>query len=358
MKKTLIAAALSSAVFAPAAFAEVQIYGVLSQGVEHVRATGATGNVAEKDQYEGRIRIVDHSSRLGFKGQEDLGNGLKVHWQVEQGVNLDDGGSTARGFANRSSFIGLKGDFGDVRVGRHEDAYRVGLNRVGLDVLSGTTAGNHWDANAIFGRMGGRRDNTLLYTSPKFSGVDFAASYSVDEVRSYSGNTRTNMSVAGASLNYDMSGIKASLGYNRANDRGGVDGNSLTGLAAGVSYKFDNTMIGLGYERLSWKNNSSNKRTQDAWTLAATHQIGAVGLQASYSVRGKEKSNDFSAENTNSNQWVLGANYSFSKRTKIQAYATRITNKENANANFGVNKVSQKLGADPQAIGVALQHAF
>ena len=95
MNKKLIAAALAGAFVAPVAMADVQIYGFISAGVEHAKATGAAGNVADKDQYEGRMRIANENSRIGFKGSEDLGNGLKAHWQVEQAINVDDSNSSS-----------------------------------------------------------------------------------------------------------------------------------------------------------------------------------------------------------------------------------------------------------------------
>lgn len=360
MTKKIIAIALASAFVAPAALADVQLYGIVSAGVEHVRATGAE-NVAEENQYKGRMRIADHTSRIGFKGSEDLGGGLKAHWQIEQGVKIDEGGSSAQGFANRTSFIGLAGDFGDVRLGRHEDAYRVGINRLGLDVMASTTADNHWGNTAMFGRAGGRRDNTAIYMSPKFSGFDVIASYSLDENRVYDKKTgqRTEQSVVGASVNYNADGLKATLAFNRANDRGGMEGNNVNAWTLGASYKFGDTMLGAAYERLDVDLAMGYSTKQDAWTLAATHQMGAVGLKASYTQRGKLKVDGGDSDNqSKANQWVLGVDYALSKRTKVFGYATRITNKENSAANFGVNKVAVLPGADPQAIGVGLSHAF
>lgn len=358
MTKKIIAIALASAFVAPAALADVQLYGVVSAGLEHARATGAD-NIPEENQYKGRMRVADHTSRIGFKGSEDLGNGLKAHWQIEQGVKIDEGGSNAQGFANRTSFIGLAGDFGDFRLGRHEDAYRVAVNRLGLDVMVGTTADNHWGLNSMFARAGGRRDNTAIYMSPKFSGFDVVASYSLDENRAYDANgSRTEMSVVGAAANYNADGLKATVAFNRLNDRGAVEGNNINAWTLGASYKFGDTMLGAAYERLDWKYSNFDAK-QDAWTLAATHQMGAVGLKASYTQRGKLKvDGGASDDQSKANQWVLGVDYALSKRTKVFGYATRITNKENAAANFGVNGLAVSAGADPQAIGVGLSHAF
>ncbi len=73
MNKKLIAAALAGAFVAPVAMADVQIYGFISAGVEHAKATGASGNVATSNQYEGRIRIANENSPYRFQRQRRPG---------------------------------------------------------------------------------------------------------------------------------------------------------------------------------------------------------------------------------------------------------------------------------------------
>lgn len=76
MKKTLIA--LAVATLPAAAFADVTIYGQIKAGVENVDAGGVN-----------KTNVDDMGSRIGFKGSEDLGNGLKAIWQVESGFDID-----------------------------------------------------------------------------------------------------------------------------------------------------------------------------------------------------------------------------------------------------------------------------
>lgn len=364
MNKKLIAAALAGAFAAPVAMADTTIYGFISAGVEYVQATGAKNNTTgatlpDAQQYKGRIRIQNENSRIGFKGGEDLGNGLKAVWQVEQGLSVD--GDTTSNWATRNSFVGLQGGFGEVRLGRHDDAYKVIGDSVGLNIMTNTSADNAWSKDTTFGRAGARRANTALYLSPVFSGVQFAASYSADEDRTYVGEERTDASVYGAAVKYSANGLTASLGYNHATDRSNftnsltptiIVDNKLDGYLAAVSYKFGDAMIGAGYEYVDY-----DTYNQDSWTLVGGYQFGAFGLKASYTMVGKAdgKTNggDYKA-----NQWVLGATYDLSKRTQILAYATQIDNKKAATANFGVNNPTIAAGADPQAYGLALKHSF
>ncbi|MBP9528622.1 MAG: porin, partial [Laribacter sp.] len=91
MNKKLIAAALASAFIAPAVLADVQIYGVMNADVESVKATGAVNPAQDT---KSATRVSSNTSRIGFKGDEDLGNGLKAIWQVEQWVFLDGSNGT------------------------------------------------------------------------------------------------------------------------------------------------------------------------------------------------------------------------------------------------------------------------
>ena len=374
MNKKLIAAALMGAFAAPAALADVTIYGFISAGVEYTQATGgvykATGlSAKDSDQYEGRVRIQNENSRIGFKGAEDLGNGLKAVWQVEQALAVD-GDGTGSNWATRNSYVGLQGGFGEVRLGRHDDAYKVMGDSVGLNVMTNTSADNSWNQNAIYGRAGNRRLNTALYLSPVFAGFQAAASYSADEERKYAGvngDERTNTSVYGVAVKYAANGLAASLGYNHSSDRdnfiqlspGIVNNAKLDAYMANIAYRFGDAMIGAGYEYIDY-----DTYKQDSWTVAGGYQFGAFGIKASYSMLGKAKdmnSKVFSDSDYKANQWVLGATYDLSKRTQILAYATQIDNKKAATANFGVNAVTNSAlvsGTDPQAYGLALKHSF
>jgi predicted porin len=78
---------------------------------------------------------------------------------------------------------------------------------------------------------------------------------------------------------------------------------------------------------------------------------------ASYTWLGKEK-NGTEADGK-AKQWVLAGTYDLSKRTQVQAYATKLSNNKSATRNFGINALSGvAAGSDPQAIGVGIRHTF
>ncbi|MFA5083395.1 MAG: porin, partial [Hydrogenophilaceae bacterium] len=132
MKKSLIALAVAGVFAAPAAFAasaNVDVYGIMSFAIEDTDADGVD------------VAVVDRVSRLGFKGSEDLGGGLKAIWQIESQLNATtnenlgniyySGGPVGR-TALRNTFVGLAGDFGVFVLGRHDTPYKLGTGS--LDV--------------------------------------------------------------------------------------------------------------------------------------------------------------------------------------------------------------------------------
>ena len=110
------------------------------------------------------------SNRVGVKGSEDLGNGLKAIYQLEFGINFGDNnipGGANGGVSIRNSFVGLAGGFGTVLLGRHDTPLKISTGK--LDLFSDTMA----DYNGTVGFDDIRADNAVAYISPSFSGFSF-----------------------------------------------------------------------------------------------------------------------------------------------------------------------------------------
>jgi predicted porin len=111
------------------------------------------------------------ANRVGVKGSEDLGNGLKAIYQVEFGVQLTDtGGNVVSGndpVTMRNSFVGLAGGFGTILAGRHDTPLKISTGK--LDLFADTMA----DYNGTVGFDDVRADNVVAYISPSFSGFSF-----------------------------------------------------------------------------------------------------------------------------------------------------------------------------------------
>ncbi|WP_225547403.1 porin [Chromobacterium violaceum] len=344
MKKSLIA--LLVATLPAAAFADVTIYGKIKGGVEYVD-NGSTK----------QTNVDDLGSRIGFKGSEDLGNGLKTIWQVETGFGIDGTSSKPSDsgtFANRESFIGLQGGFGTVRLGNVSNF---------LDSDMGTVDTWEYKSDAlglgIFTRDATRLKNSVRYDLPTVvPGLTAALQYGVKENKAANTSDRET-TVLG--LGYENSGFfgkyaythesKASTGFSyKANDKHRLE----------VGYNANNLFVGLGYQQekggydvVGWTNyvaasvdTTKLKSTDDVKTqevaLTAAYTFGAITPKFTYAHGNNVKVNGVSQDNTKYDQYVLGADYAVSKRTTFGAQYGQIAVKGDGNKDlkaFGLNMV-------------------
>src|SRR5690606_6939203 len=124
-------------VSAPAfAQSNVQIYGVMDLGFRHLSGSEEAGIHPGLKSRSAIDNDGSSSSRLGFRGTEDLGNGLKAFFTIEQGLDSDV--SAAGG--NRQVFVGLEGGFGRVWMGRDFNPSRSLVS--GLDPFGATGIGS------------------------------------------------------------------------------------------------------------------------------------------------------------------------------------------------------------------------
>src|SRR5690606_18833277 len=139
------------------ALAQVTVYGLIDLSIENVKGTDSVTRVSS-DNY--------NSSRLGFRGVEDLGGGLKAKFVLESGLNADTGvGGSSNRFFRRSSCIGLEGGVGEIRLGRQDSS--LGAIVANTSIIGGQP----YDEAAIastFGASAYRRiDNAITYLTPK-----------------------------------------------------------------------------------------------------------------------------------------------------------------------------------------------
>ena len=178
-KKTLAAVAVLGA-FAGSAFAaNVTMYGIIDTGLGYTSTDKGYGEDVNKfDMRSGQ----NSASRFGVKGEEDLGNGVKVGFSLENGFSSDDGKlSTANRLFDREALLYVAGDFGELGMGRQGEL-ASGNGRYGLfggKVSPFSTgwsdiAGHKYVMGAGFGRM----DNSVTYKTPAFAGFNVLAQYS------------------------------------------------------------------------------------------------------------------------------------------------------------------------------------
>jgi len=398
MQKKIIALAVA-ALASGAAFAQsnVTVYGVADVSFESAKATGATAGGTDVGS---RARVQTNSSYIGFKGAEDLGNGLKALFQFETAVNLDTtvnpGGTTtptvtaatgASSFgAARDSFVALNGGFGTVLAGYVSTPHRNVF--ASFDVVPG--AAGVGNANGVFGKVTNGvnsffRTQAVAYASPVFSGFSGVIAYVPNEGKSVNGTAnQVNPNGWNLGLNYANGGLKLAYSHLKLNDVGAQNNAATTtAYAQGVgvagltdeSHKFDlfaaaydfgqGTTVSGMYQK--FKGNAaagavSGDAKLSSYFLGAKHVLGANEFAVSYQHAGQVKGS-LGAADTGASQWTLRYGYNFSKRTQAYALYSKISNKAAANYDFnssysngGVGGFS--AGADPQVYGVGIRHSF
>lgn len=389
MNKKLIALAMATAVSAPAmaATSNVDVYGIMSVGIDSVN----NNNNAAGDATKRVGRVADYASRIGFKGTEDLGNGLSGVWQIEHQLNVDGGSAdgvitgntTAFGGAGlRNTFVGLKSkSAGEIRVGKHDTPYKTATGRFDpfVDTLGDYNglvgAANNISATATasnFNNSGSYFDlrpaNTVLYLTPNFSGFSAAGSYVFGAETATSGSATTGNAYSLAAM-YEAGPLYLTAAYERHNF-GSAGTGTLSGLSntiqkawkLGAAYSIMDFTLSAMYEKTDDNQGTSgvNKFGHRTWFLSGKYQMGAVGLKASYANAGSdEQVFAGTTGNDGAKLYTLGADYSFSKRTTVYALYTKISNDTNAAYNFALNGASG-VGAGDAVSGMSLgvKHSF
>ena len=171
-KKSLAAVAVLGAFAGTALAADVQLYGLVDYGF-HYTETKTTGadKVTNFDLKSGQ----NSGSRFGLKGVEDLGNGYKVGFVLENAFNADDGTLDAEGrLFHRESLLFVQSAWGELSFGR-TGALDAGTGRYNLMGTGASAMGTGWGnvgkSNKVLLGTGDRMDNTVTYKSPAFAGV-------------------------------------------------------------------------------------------------------------------------------------------------------------------------------------------
>jgi predicted porin len=296
-RKFLIAAAASTlGLVAAGAHAQstVNIYGIV--GAQFVRATGITS-----------LNKLDTNSiaapRLGFKGEEDLGGGLKAFFDLESAISTDTGGAGTP-FWNRGSYVGLAGSFGKVSLGRQwtlDDDYLCGLY-----VCGGYAAFYNF---AGFGNTSDLVNNAVKYALPSIGGINGGIMVAPGE-----GATGR---YTGAVLTYSAGPLTVGGAYDAQRNLAGKtdDFYLLAGKLA----------LGDGFVRLAYanaKSDASGLGKASTWDLGGGYQFTAAASLSLDFVALDRKSSPNDASFVR-----LVGEYKLSKRTSLNANLIQLKNK-------------------------------
>ncbi|HQQ34326.1 MAG TPA: porin [Rugosibacter sp.] len=375
MQKKLIAlalASLSSAAFADAT--NVTIYGVADATFDVIRVSDNANNTPNFN------RVSTNGSHIGFRGTENLGNGLSAIFQFESDAKFDNGGSLSTG---RDSFVGLSGNFGKVLLGTLTAPTRALGAR--LDVNTGEGIGSN---TAILGKLGGRlaygnlqktainlgnissvadyninarsndttslfdsrHKNSIAYVSPSFSGFQASAVYMANENKSEGAAAfpfgPINTSAYDLGLTYDngpiyIGGTYAELRVKNDNPIPVLlvpSDTKVKEARLGGIYDFGMATIRGLYARTKVEGGGTDVK-QNVWGLGATYNVTANGkLVSQYYVARDVEVNGTDLNESGAKLFTIGYEHNLSKRTMLKAGYARVANDDNNNGyDFGYN---------------------
>jgi predicted porin len=336
MKKSLLAVAAIGA-FASAAQAQssVTVYGILDVGyvggnakATTVNATGSQITPAESVSLFGQS--AQTTSRLGFKGTEDLGGGLSALFTFETG--LSPNASTLSGFNNRQAFVGLnKNGLGNARIGTqytpiHEAVAATGANQqnnlVGDVIYPQNTGLTNRDGSASNANAGYtvRSSNMFRLESASFAGFKGTA-FMVQNGRNEN------------QTSYNTTGSSAGATYVNGDGYTGGNTNS-TGWGLGANYTWQKLLVSVNYQSF---------KTENSWT-DQTNMVASGGTTAGSAATTKSSAAQSGIlTNINDNQWYAGATYDFGI---LKAYAQYINRKESLglDSNVYAKRTAQQIG--------------
>ncbi len=366
-----VAATLTAASGLANAQSTVTLYGVLDVGLvsQNTAAAGYSATIPGQTSSTGRITKMQDGgiggSNIGFKGSEDLGNGLKANFQLQGNLQVDTGATSGTSgaiappgpaFFNQIASVGLSGGFGELKMGRQITPLYYALAstdpREGryygsiLGALVGINSTAGWAGSTTNAPLGAiYDDNSIIYTSPSFGGMTANLQYTVGEV---AGNASAASRKA-ATLSYAGNGLKLSAAYYSANDAytqpsraSGRQNNRWVHL--GGQYTKGNATVSAGFSNA--KNPSGNPagvgvisaaNTALGQTVAnANFNIASIGLgyrlSPQYRVTtGYYRITDKTVSANKSSLFSIGLDMYLSKRSMFYVQAGKVNNEGTMN---------------------------
>lgn len=405
MNKTLIALAALLALGSGAARAQssVQIYGIVDTGLAYV-GTAAAPTPANPRATGGQARVESgllQSSRIGFRGTEDLGGGLRATFNLEGGLAIDSGSFTQGGLPfGRRSTVGLQGWLGDLQFGRRKDF----TDEVSAPFSSITPFGTfiiRAHANNM-DRVGGNRANNMVYyTTPRWGGFRANVTYGFGETAN---STSTGQSFGvGAIYNTADFGVgggywtsrlgNIASGSNSSSDQGATTGAGCNTAAlgnpgdtcirtwlVGARYMISGWHVHGTYSRVEqplvrtgaglapnfaanftrgtgttpFTAGGTNNDKTDIVDLGLDYRTGVWKLKGSY-IRANYHFVGAASKGV-LNQYTVGAEYYLSKRTTLYATLARMT----ASHMYSPGIIGTAPGIDHStwAMGTGIRHTF
>ena len=343
MKRHAIALALAGFLLSPAARADVelmgkalQVYGKLHVSYDLYDRGGSTVDVPDPSDSE----VVSNSSRLGFKGEVDLGATTKALWKFES--EIDVVGEVGE-LKARSRYLGVGGGWGHVLVGIEDTPLK---RLAGSYTEFGDTIA---DRRGILGQVSSgahlfnvRAKNMVTYG---YRGKGFAFDLmAANDFEDVTDPDQSDNQLFGVGLSYKASNWGAGIAWESQSDMGGVDGADADAIRFGGNYSFGRFKVGGLYEMLS-DDGWGNRVERDAFAINASMQIAPdwkIAIQYM-------EADSSDAGNDGADEIAIGAYYKITKAVEVYAMYAELSN--DSNASYRLARSGHGQAYQPTAAG-------
>ncbi|MBL0943205.1 MAG: porin [Hydrogenophaga sp.] len=343
MKKTLIALAAVAASSAALAQSSVTLFGIVDVAVRNVKQGGVSQSSLSQDGTA--------SSRIGFRGVEDLGGGMSASFWLEGALDPDTGNAAGLTFQRRST-VSLSGGFGEVRLGR--DYTPTFWNHTVYDPFGTNGVGS---STNTFGALGSgattvvRANNTIAYFTPNISGFQGQFQYAFKETQTDNDPNK----YAGLRLTYNAGPLSVALAT-AAEGSAAANVNKFKRTNVGASYDFGFIKPMAQYTIGKFETNAGVDQEVKHLMVGLTAPVGPGLIKASYT---RSSYDNFAGD---ANQVAIGYEYGLSKRTALYTNYSRISNKVGAafsvSAEAGATGAAVTPGQSSRGFEVGVRHSF
>ena len=358
MKKSLIALAVLAASGAAMAQSSVTLFGIVDTAVGYVDNANAAG-----DSVYGLSTSGNATSRLGFRGVEDLGGGLKAGFWLEGEIFGDDGNAAGFNFTRRST-VSLMGGFGEVRMGR--DLTPNYSKTISYDLFGQTGIGQFmgwrdWASNSDFGAAvptadasNVRSSNMISYYTPNFGGLTAGLGYGFDEQ-----TTGKAGRYVGGYVAYDNGPLSLAASYDQRDllVNGLVAGSAVLDrdtFTLGGSYNLNVVKLNAIVQQSKYKALGESEKV-NAYALGVSAPVGAGEVKLQYALY------DNKIIESKAHHISLGYVHNLSKRTAVYGTVSYMDNKDDSNLGLQAKNLSTGgpgRGESQTGVQVGIRHAF
>ncbi len=373
MKKRLTAAVVLAVTLPTLSIAAgPTLYGKIHMAIEsNDNHSSGTANYDE-------LSMATRGSRIGVKGSEDLGNGLKVGYLIEWQVDMD-GDNPSESLKTRNRAITLSGNWGTALAGQWDTPMKVLGSKLAVfrdqagDIRNLGTSSVTATSSKI-ATIDQRAKNVIAYVTPNMNGFSSTIAYVFDAGTGQTTGTGDNSDNNAWSLNalYNNGPLFLGAGYVTYNSDGRTSGPNVddaTTWRIGGAYKFGDFKVIADYTDMESANFTKNF-DPSIWKIGMTYTMGNNTIKFHYAERddsGLKSSSCTGGLATSkckdgADMWVIGLDHKLSKRTKVYAVYAKTDNDDDSRStswkNTGGEGTAPTAGNNADTFALGIQHKF